>query len=258
MEYSRTPANDRINKFTAAYRADAPLLLHRALADIVVDAAISLYHDHGYRLRVYDGLRSMEAGFVLYRAADPAWLAAGLLAAPGNSAHNRALAVDSSLVDSDGCEVERFDNLDMNINHRDYTGDAITPQQRSARHIKERAFQRAAMLHGTLIAPLISEYWDDRMPGSEADLWRIMASLRRLLHLTVQEAPDRATDYHSFATQWQALPQQALHDLLGSTTCPPAEAMMYHEAMNPIYDGDLPAPLKQVNPAMFELYTQSR
>ncbi len=252
-QYAAAKDVDKVNKFHLAYRAGAPLLLHRKLADIVVDAAIDLNRRDGFILRVYDGLRTVEAAFLLYDHADPAWLgfdASGektlpaLLAAPGYSAHNRALAVDSSLVDAEGCEFERFDHLDMTINHRDYAGNAITARQKEARLIREQAFQRAALTHNTLIAPLMAEYWDDRMPGEEADLWRVMASIRRCLNLAPAEA--KAVTYDQFAQQWNALPREKLAALFGeqALTPPAPQAIIYHEALNPIYDSDLPESMR--------------
>lgn len=251
--YAAAKDEDKVNKFHQAYRADAPLLLHRKLADIVVDAAIDLHRRHGFSLRVYDGLRTVEAAFLLYNNADPTWLGydangektlPALLAAPGYSAHNRALAVDSSLVDAEGCEFERFDHLDMNVNHRDYAGDAISARQKEARLIRERAFQRAALARGTLIAPLLAEYWDDRMPGEEADVWRVMASIRRCLSLGPAES--KAMQYDQFAQQWAQLPQKQLAELFGEQALqPPApEHILYHEALNPIYDRDLPEAMR--------------
>ncbi len=241
--YDATPMNDRVNKFGKAYASNMPLLLHKQLADVVVDAAVDLYHhnpDHRLRLRVYDGLRTVNATERLINDADPQWLADGLLAAPGKSAHNRALAVDSSLVDSEGREIERFDNLDMKINHRDYTGASITPEQREARLLKERAFQRAAIKHGLALAPLQSEYWDDRVPGSEADLWRVIASLARC---TGQPQPEqRADNYPAFCAQWKALNQNgALITLFGPEAAHPPikEAIVFHEYLPSIYDADI-------------------
>ncbi len=246
--YAATPMNDRVNKFGQAYRSGAPILLHQTLADIVVDAAIDLKNAQGWSLRVYDGLRTIDAGTLMFANADPKWLQAGLLAKPGNSAHNRGLAVDSSIVDGKGCEIERFDHLDMESNHRDYAGGKVSAFQKEARLTKERAFQRAALKSGTIIAPLLSEYWDDRPPGSEADLWRVMASIRRIIGEKPQTEAEHAKDYPRFAAQWDALDKARLMQAFGSVglTPPPSENILFHERLANIHDRDLPEHLRIV------------
>lgn len=254
QHYRATAIDDKVNKFTHAYRQSAPLLLHQKLADIVVDAAIDLYSNHHWKLRVYDGLRTMEAAYALYKAAKPEWLGydkqgnktlPALLSEPGASAHNRALAVDSSLVDKHGCEVERFDNVNMQVSHRNYMGDDISATQRSARWIKECAFQHAAFKNGVLLAPLRSEYWDDRMPGCEADLWRVMESLCRCLGIAAPQ--HKAHDYATFSQQWHALDKAALIHIFGEAAAhlPLYKDIIFHERFNPIYDSALPPYLRQ-------------
>lgn len=238
--YACTPVGDRVNKFGKVYCEGAPVLLHPALADIVVDAAIDLNSRHGWRIRLYDGLRTVDSARTMYDNADPKWLADGLLAAPGESAHNRALAADFSVMDAEGREFERFDNLDMSVNHRDYAG------QPPYRLETERAMQRAAIAHGVALAPLAKEYWDYRVPGSEADLWRVINSLARC---TGQAAPaTQAKDYPAFASQWRSLNAEGkLAEAFGSETAqPPAyENIFFHEKLKNISDDDLPAPWRQ-------------
>jgi len=246
--YATTTMDDRVNKFGQAYLRGAPLLLHKQLADVVVDAAIDLYQHQGWKLRVYDGLRTVDAAQALYANADPAWLEAGLLAKPGESAHNRALAVDSSLVDKQGREIERFDNLDMVVNNRDYAGDAVSTEQKEARLIKEQAFQRAAIKRGLALAPLQSEYWDDRVPGSEKDLWRVIKSLARC---TGQAAPqEKAVNYEQFAAQWQGLNRHGQMTALfgpNAEVPPQEETIVFHEKLPSISSTNLPRPWRQTH-----------
>lgn len=245
-DYAKTPASDRVNKFGLAYRPGARLLLHERLADVVVDAAIDLFQRHRWRVRLYDGLRTMEAGQTMVDNADPKWLADGLLALPGKSAHNRALAADLAIVNAEGREIERFDNLDMTVNHRDYAGSALSQDQSIARLEAERAFQRAAIGRGLALAPLASEYWDYRVPGSDADLWRVIHSLARC---TGQPIPrDKAQDYALFAKQWETLNTHGkLTEMFGDKAAkpPPYERILFHEKIAPVYDHDLPAHLRQ-------------
>ncbi len=244
--YEKSPAVTKVNRFRKAYRSGAPVLLHKHLADVLVDASIDLYNTQGWTTVAFDGLRTMEGTFLLYETTPEAWLAAGLLAPPGKSAHNRALAVDSMQFDKEGREVEmggHFDHTDMESNHRNYAGPKVSVTARANRLTRERAIMRAALKNRTLIAPLREEFWDDRVPGSEKDLWRVMESICRV---TGQPIPtERAQDYQAFAVQWYSLDQAKLQDALGTSELPAADKIVYHERLKPIYDRELPMALRQ-------------
>lgn len=245
--YRNTPDDEKVNKFGHAYRAGAPLLLHRTLADIFVDAAMDMHRNHGWTTVAVDGLRTMEAGYVMYANARPEWLRDKLLSSPGSSAHNRGLAIDSFMLDASGREVEmgaHFDHSDMEINHRNYSGAGISAKARKNRLIREAAMLRAAFALGTVIAPLREEFWDDRMPGSQKDLWRVIESICRV---TEQETPQaRAEDYSAFTGQWQAFDKKKMIAHFGEAAlnASPLANIIFHESLNPIYDRDLPRELR--------------
>lgn len=254
--YNTLPMEMRVNKFKQAYKGGSPILLHQHLADVLIDAAIDLHQHQGWTTQVYDGLRTMEGAYLLYHHAKPEWLAGGLLSTPGKSAHNRALAVDSMMIGADGVEVPmggHFDHLDMQTNHRNYSGPGVTPQEQENRLLREQAFMRAALRRSTVIAPLREEFWDDRVPGSERDLWRVMESVCRC---TRQRPPEmRAEDYPTFARQWENyLDKSKLQSTFGDYALhtPPPQNIVYHEKLKPIYDHELPAALRQalMDPAL--------
>lgn len=262
-QYDALHRDEKLNKFGAAYRPDAPLLSHRYFADILVEAAIDLYLNHGWLLCVLDSLRSMEAGYLAYMNAHPDDRASKLLSAPGTSAHNRALAADCMCFHTDGREIDmggHFDHSDMVTNHRNYQGAKVNAQQQQHRIWRESGFQRAALRCGTLIAPLREEFWDDRVPGSPADLWRVLESVARCLNIELHRdsrivllkdklapltSPTQAAGaYALFATAWAdlfAAHANLLHDILraDANTPPPLENFLFHEWLNPIYDRDL-------------------
>jgi D-alanyl-D-alanine dipeptidase len=261
--YAQTARAGRVNVFGLAYRRDAEFWLNRILADIVVGAAIHLYQTQRWKTVLYDGLRTVEGAFKLYEFATDADIAAGLLALPGYSAHNKGLAVDSMMVGDDGREVAmggHFDHLDMEANSRAYTGNKITPEAKRNRLIREAAFLRAAFAEGLLIAPLRSEFWDDRLPENRADLWRVLDSAARVMGITYYTPEDAALrrvnralwqekwerwSYEFFLQKWQECfrgREGELEDLLGTVMPPLAEkAEFYHGNFHPIYDRDLRA-----------------
>lgn len=256
--YAALPRERRLNKFGLSYRRDASFWLNKPLADIVVNAAIHLYQAHGWTTVLYDGLRTVNGAFNLYHFATDADMANGLLALPGQSAHNKGLAVDSMMLDATGAEVDmggHFDHLDMESNARTYRGPKISQAAQKNRLIREAAFLRSAFSQGLLIAPLRSEFWDDRPPENREDLWRVLDSAARCLGielLTPEDAALRKTNkaafhekwerwsYADFITKWKEVFAGRDDELLKTLgiTLPPLEEKFefYHGNYHPIYD----------------------
>ena len=247
--YASTPRGQRVNVFGLADRRDATLWLHRTLADIVVGAAIHRQQPQDWRTMVYDGLRTVEGAFALYNFATDEDLAVGLLALPGQSAHNKGLAVDSMMVDASGREVEmggHFDHLDMTTNMRFYDGDKISNFAKKNRLVREAAFLRSALSQGLLIAPLRNEFWDDRPPEDRSDLWRVLDSAARVMGITLhREKQWNDWNYEDFLRHWQKIfrgQEEKLEKIIGVTTPPVEEKFeFYHGNYHPIYDRDLHA-----------------
>jgi D-alanyl-D-alanine dipeptidase len=94
------------------YRADARPYLHPAAAERL-EAAVALARPLGYRLKIFDAYRPVEGQWALWNACpDPEFVADPAKGGP----HNRGVAVDLTLVDTAGRE------LDMGT-----AFDAITP-----------------------------------------------------------------------------------------------------------------------------------
>lgn len=259
--YKTLPREKRLNKFGLSYRRDAKLYMHRTLADILVGAAIHLYNIHGWRTVVYDGLRTMEGAYNLYCFASESDITAGLLALPGQSAHNKGLAVDCMMEDASGREIDmggHFDHLDMETNSRTYAGNKISVAARKNRLIREAAFLRGAFSQGLLVAPLRSEFWDDRLPENREDLWRVLDSAARCMGITLLTPEDlelRKKDRKVFHAKWEVWDYGTLLEQWNKTfkgreaelkqlfgcTAPPAEekAEFYHGNYQPLYDRDL-------------------
>jgi len=256
--YAALPRERKLNKFGLSYRRDASFWLNKLLADIVTGAAIYLYQTHGWTTVLYDGLRTVDGAFKLYNFATDADIANGLLALPGQSAHNKGLAVDSMMLDSTGAEVDmggHFDHLDMESNSRVYRGPKITKEAQANRIIREAAFLRSAFTQGLLIAPLRSEFWDDRPPEDRTDLWRVLDSAARCLGielLTTEDMALRKSDKTAFSEKWESWSyadflrrwedifkgrENEVKQTFG-VTLPPTEEKpeFYHGNFHPIYD----------------------
>lgn len=245
--YAATPRAKRVNVFGLSYRQNATFWLHKTLADIVVGAATYLYQSQGWSTVLYDGLRTVEGAFKLYNFATDEDLAAGLLALPGKSAHNKGLAVDSMMVDANGREVDmggHFDHLDMATNMRFYNGDKISDAAKRNRLIREAAFLRSAFSQELLIAPLRGEFWDDRPPEDRSDLWRVLDSSARVIGIRLEVQKEwQQWDYADFLNNWQKIfagREAELIEKIGTATPPLQEKFeFYHGNYHPIYDRDL-------------------
>jgi hypothetical protein len=212
-----------VNKFGQVYPRGWPLLLHRRLADVLTEVAVDLRDRHRLFTVVMDGLRTYEAGLRM-QANRPDLVASGMLALAGESAHNRALAVDSKLfrlIDPRSYETWNHtvplaaldeadehghldDEQDMRINSRFYAG----PMSDAARKNRARrlaAWQRASVKHRTPIASLLAEFWDDRVPGSPADMWRILTC--RALCIGVDANPATSPVMQELRTRLNTLHQ---------------------------------------------------
>lgn len=244
--YAKTSREQQVNKFGLAYPPDRKFLLHKTLANIVLGAADYLYKTHGWQTILYDGLRTVDGAFALYNFASDEDLSAGLLAMPAKSAHNKGLAVDSMMVDANGAEIDiggHFDHLDMATNMRNYAGDKISEIARKNRLIREAAFLRSAFSLGLLIAPLRSEFWDDRLPENRADLWRVLDSAARVVGVLPMLENKENWNYQDFLGCWQktfAGHEEKLLQTIGCITPPLTEKPeFYHGNYHPIYDADL-------------------
>ena len=289
-EFKQSRSNDLVNKFGLAYASGVPLLLHKKLADVLVDVAIDLRDRRGHFTVVMDALRTYDSALKLQESR-PDLVESGLLTKAGNSAHNRALAVDSKLFEladknlststptrtlplSALVEVDEhghLDDLDMTANSRFYQG-AMSDKAHHNRLVRLQAWQRASIKHQLPIANLLSEFWDDRVTGSPADMWRVLScramclgisgdpkinptihSLKTdldVLHaqnkqgaLSRQEFAERA--YHYFVSAWEQVfskqIQLQLNAVLGrgAGAAPALSDFMFHEWLNDIYDRDL-------------------
>lgn len=260
--YNAAPREMRINKFGVAYQRDSKLYLHKTLADIVVGAAIHLYQTQHWAMVLYDGLRTVDGAYLLYRSAADSDMEDGLLSLPGRSAHNKGLAVDSMMLDAHtGVELDfggHFDHLDMTTNGRLYNGYGISAEAKENRRIREAAFLHSAFSQGLIVAPLRNEFWDDRLPENREDLWRVMESAARTIGITLlTDEDDRLYRHerHEFIRKWESWTyedflniwetffagyEEKLIAAIGTATPPAIERVdFYHGNFNPIYDKSL-------------------
>lgn len=282
--------NRLVNKFGLTYAAGSPLLLHRRLADVLIDSAIDLFDNHGLITVTMDALRTYDAGTRMQENR-PDLVASGMLAKAGTSAHNRALAVDTKLFCRSAhtapaashpamrglCEADEHGHLDdeqdMRINSRFYTG-PMSDDARNHRLLRLQAWQRASVARRLPVANLLAEFWDDRVPGSPADMWRVAVCRALCLGMDANPAhhagfaalKQQSNDLHGrylageisrqalaeacqqlMEQQWPVLftsaQQETLERLLGASggAPPPLTDYLFHEWLETITDNALKA-----------------
>lgn len=257
--YAALPDSGKVNIFGQAYASGTPLYMHHTLADIMVDMAIDLYQRYRWTTIVFDGLRTVDAAARMGNQR-PDLVASGLLAAPGKSAHNKGMAVDSMMFDAEGREIGmggHFDHTDMTTVHRLYQGPAISDAAKNHRILREQAVQRAALKNHRLIAPLRPEFWDDRFPENREDLWRVLESAARCIGISLLSADDlnmlkedraafgrnyEAWSYADFENRWAETfhgHEDALQETLGVISPPGESSVIYHGDYAPLYDADI-------------------
>lgn len=182
LVYAQADHKDNMFK-EAIYRPDARLWLHRDLADIVTRASKLIYEQHGYKMLLFDGLRTIDAQEKIMETAivkaNPHWLTEPdrLFSPAGKGGHPRGMAIDITLETEDWAELDMgtaFDALpsagaepDVNPAHRDST--LISAEAGHNRDIMTGFMMLAAKELGLPLYPLAVEWWDFRFPAEYYD-----------------------------------------------------------------------------------------
>ncbi|MDX2049596.1 MAG: hypothetical protein SFT93_00235 [Rickettsiaceae bacterium] len=159
------------NHFKCLYSSESKILwTHKELAKLVLVASIITHKLWGWKLRLYDSLRPVEAQKKMQEFGYDGLL----VSAPGKGAHPRALAIDLAPIDQNGLLVNmgtRFDHFSSNPKEynpaaRNFTefsgelgGNYTIWHNRSK---LDFAIQTAANLTDFDLLPLPQEWWDFR------------------------------------------------------------------------------------------------
>ncbi len=158
------------------YKPDASLYLHARLAK-VVEASAQAAQKSGYRLVLYDGLRTTTAQAKMLQTQrvkdNPHWLEEPrLLSPPGKGAHPRGMAIDVSLETLDGDLLDMGTAFDFlaadpspaqNPAHRAYAD--VSAGVRANRDLLDGFMLEGASAAGEELVLLAQEWWDYRLPA---------------------------------------------------------------------------------------------
>ena len=128
----------------------AKVFLRRVAAENLAKANEFLKNNHNLRIKIYDGFRPLFVQKIMWQilpddryVADPA----------KGSRHNRGAAVDVTLIDTDGNE------LDMGTPYDDFTERASF----ASKDVSEKAYSNRKLLRETMIqfgfVPMETEWW---------------------------------------------------------------------------------------------------
>ncbi|MEY4507056.1 MAG: hypothetical protein RL297_1634 [Pseudomonadota bacterium] len=132
-------------------------LLHRD-AELRLRRAVELAAAAGYRLKIYDAFRPQEAQRMLWETApDKAYVADPVL----GSDHTRGIAIDLTLADANGHEVDMgtaFDDMTALSHH---FCDQVSPEAQANRMLLLHVMQEAGFEH------MANEWWHYSLPQRE-------------------------------------------------------------------------------------------
>ncbi len=184
LVYAQADHKDNIFK-AAIYKPDARLWLHKDLAEIVKRASKLVFEQHGYKMLLFDGLRTTDAQAKIMETdivqANPQWLEEGnrLFSPPGKGGHPRGMAIDITLETEDWEELDMgtaFDELPLNG-----AGPDVNKAHRDTRLISDTAGHNRDILTGFMLLaakelslplhPLTLEWWDFRFPAEHYDVF---------------------------------------------------------------------------------------
>ena len=178
LVYAQGHHKDNIFK-TAIYKSDAECWCHVDLFDITCRAAQICHEKSGYIFEIKDALRPYEAQAAMQETdivkANPHWCEQPnrLLSPPGGGGHPRGMAVDITLLDQNGDEVDMgtsFDHLTedpaYNPAARNFKG--LDDRVLGNRKLLETSMMQAAYEFNRELLPLPQEWWDFRFPYSYA------------------------------------------------------------------------------------------
>jgi zinc D-Ala-D-Ala dipeptidase len=146
------------NFLQRAVYADSRCFLLAPLARRLDEAQKILQQD-GLGLKVYDCYRSVEVQKKMWELVPDARYVANPY--EGGSKHNRGVAVDLTLVDSQGRELEMPTPFDTFSERAHLFGDEPTPRQRANRALLRMVLEKAGLV------PLQTEWWHYELPEGE-------------------------------------------------------------------------------------------
>lgn len=129
-------------------------LLHRD-ADECLRRAVQIAAARGYRLKIFDGFRPHEAQVLLWNSApDKAYVADPDI----GSNHTRGTAVDLTLVDAHGGELDMGTGFDDMSTLSHHANDQVSPQAQANRSLLLGIMQEAGF------EPIAHEWWHYALP----------------------------------------------------------------------------------------------
>ncbi len=205
------------NQFRGLYHPAARMFAHVRLVPVILAAARLAHARHGWRLKLNDCFRPVEAQARMFAYGFPE----ELVAPPGRGGHPRGMAIDIEPLNADddlvpmGTAFDFFaDDLAQNPAARDWTD--FGPPSMSAQILQNRQnldaclFDAAAQC-GEVLVGYASEWWDYRFPREVFEAYPALseAALPACTHCTVAPAaPDAETLAH-----WQQLRTEILDKL---------------------------------------------
>lgn len=177
IELAYKEAAHKDNIFGKIYHDDARLWAYDELTLITLKAARLINDQHNLNLLIFDSLRTTDSQEAMQETevvkAHPEWMVEPrMLAPPGHGAHPRGMAIDITLIDKHGEQLDMgtpFDGMEKD-SWRNYSG--FSEEILNNRKILENAMVEAAAHFGLPLLPLPNEWWDFRFPPEVYDQYK--------------------------------------------------------------------------------------
>ena len=139
---------------------DCAWLRREAATGLQQAAAWLNAHQPGLRLRVLDALRPQRVQEALYQELEGTPLALYLAHPERGSIHSFGMAVDVTLLDAQGQELDMgsgFDEMDA-LSHPEFEAELLAQGRLTPAHVQARGWLRAAMRQAGF-HPITTEWW---------------------------------------------------------------------------------------------------
>ncbi|KAA6396252.1 MAG: putative D-alanyl-D-alanine dipeptidase [Streblomastix strix] len=160
IEIPYSDPNHKLNQFGFVYKKNVNACLYKDLAKVVIDASEVAFTKYGWKLKIMDGLRVVEAQQNMYFAKERNNWPEDLVSSPGLGAHPRGMAVDILPIDA---ITDQF--LDMGSVYDEFSSrssrnyEQLSDEQKMNRNKLDSVMRESAQRNNIKLFELPSEWW---------------------------------------------------------------------------------------------------
>lgn len=164
IEIPYSDPEHELNNFGFVYKKNIQVCLHKDLAKIVIEASKIAYKKYGWKLKIMDGLRTVEAQLNMLKTKKENNWPDDLVSSPGTGAHPRGMAVDILPIDAGTNEYIEMGSVYDEFNEKSSrTYENLPKTVLENRGKLNKIMRKAAKLNKIELVELSTEWWDFRL-----------------------------------------------------------------------------------------------